>query len=318
LSEAPENARAAAPLIWAALLVVYLVWGSAYLAIAVTVETLPPLLSGGLRNAAAGLVLAIILMACGRDLRLPWRQVGAAAVVGITLITSGTGLVTLAQSSVLGRPVPSGITALLMAAVPLLLVVLRVVHADRPTPVALAGVLLGLAGLVMLIIVQGGAGGVVPAGGALLVVLSTVGWALGSYYSTRLPLPSDPFVGTAYQMLIGGALLAGLGVGAGELAGFDVGAVSTRSWLAFTYLAVAACLVAYTAYVWLLGTAPISLTSTYAYVNPVVAVVLGALLLDERLTGDVVLAGAVIVVGVALVVRTERDVRRVTGIYTKR
>jgi drug/metabolite transporter (DMT)-like permease len=301
-----------------ALLTVYLVWGSAYLAIAVTVETLPPLLSGGLRNVAAGAVLAIILLACGRSLVVPLRQFAATAVVGVTMITSGTGLVTLAQSSVLGPAVPSGITALLMAAVPLLLVVLRVAHADPPKPVALAGVLVGLAGLAMLIVAQGGTGGVVPVGGALLVVLSTVGWALGSYYSTWLPLPSDPFVGTAYQMLIGGALLAGLGVGAGELRGFDAGAVSTRSWLAFAYLAVAACLVAYTAYVWLLSAAPISLTSTYAYVNPVVAVILGALLLNERLTSDVVLAGAAIVVGVALVVSAERDVSRVTRTLTKR
>jgi drug/metabolite transporter (DMT)-like permease len=184
-------------------------------------------------------------------------------------------------------------------------VVLRGVTGDRPTRATVAGVVVGFAGLVLLVLPTGGTG-VVPLGGALTVVAAAICWSTGSFLAQKLPMPADPFVATVYEMIAGAAVLLGLGVVRGEPRTMDLAAVSTRSWVALAYLVVAGSLIAFTAYVWLLHHAPISLVATYAYVNPVVAVILGALLVAEPVTLQVVLGGAVIVLGVALVVSTER------------
>lgn len=296
--------RPSTGLVWGALSIVYVVWGSTYLAIKITVETLPPFLSAGLRFGLAGLLLgAIIAIRRGPGaLRVSGQQFAAAGLVGMLLLFGGNGMVVVAES----RGVPSGIAALLVATVPLLVVVLRILTGDRPRWATLTGVLLGFAGLAALIASRGG-GGVVPVGGALLVVLAATSWSIGSFFSRRLPLPRDPFVASVYEMIVGGVAMSAVGVGLGEPALLAHG--STRSWLALAYLLLVGSLVAFTAYVWLLQNAPISLTATYAYVNPAVAVLLGALLLDERITGPVLLSGAVIIVGVALVVSTERPAR---------
>ncbi|MBO4210651.1 EamA family transporter [Micromonospora echinofusca] len=297
-------------MIWTALTVVYLVWGSTYLAIQVTVDTVPPLLSAAARFSAAAVVLAVIIRVRrgAGALRVDRRQLAGAALVGVLLLTGGNGLVVLAESGPSGVAVPSGIAALLVAGVPLLVVLLRMTTGDRPGLLSLLGVGVGLLGLVLLVLPSDGPG-VVPVTGALTVTGGAASWALGSFLSGRIGMPADPFVATVYEMFAGAAALALLATLRGEPARFDPAAVSARSWLALGYLVLAGSLVAFTAYVWLLHHAPVSLAATYAYVNPAVAVALGALLAGEPVTARVLAGGAVIVVGVALVVATERPGR---------
>ncbi|MCI4063351.1 EamA family transporter [Micromonospora sp. R77] len=311
-------AQVAAPtrpaLIWTALILVYVLWGSTYLSIRIAVESLPPLASAALRFAAAALVLAVVLrLRRGPGaLRVDRRQLGSAALVGVLLLTGGNGLVVLAESGPPGVALPSGIAALLVATVPLLVVLLRTLTGDRPRLWTFAGVTLGFLGLVLLVLPTGGSGAV-PILGALTVVLGATCWSVGSFLSNRLRMPTDPFVATVYEMVAGAAALAGLALVRGELRDFSPDRVTGRSWAALAYLMVAGSLVAFTAYVWLLHHAPISLVSTYAYVNPGVAVALGALVAAEPVTAQVLLGGAVIVAGVALVVSTERPRRPVDG-----
>ncbi|GGO07243.1 EamA family transporter [Micromonospora parathelypteridis] len=322
MSSPPPSAAAAVgrradvtpTLIWTALIVVYLLWGSTYLAIRITVETLPPLLSAALRFAVAGLILAVVLrLRRGPGaLRVDRRQLASAALVGVLLLAGGNGLVVLAESGPPGVALPSGIAALLVATVPLLVVLLRAATGDRPPIWTFAGVSLGFVGLVLLVL-PAGSSDAVPLVGALTVVAGAVSWSVGSFLSGRIRMPADPFVATVYEMLAGALVLAVIAAGRGELSDFHPAAVSTRSWLALVYLMVAGSLVAFTAYVWLLHNAPISLVSTYAYVNPAVAVALGALLVAEPITAQVLLGGAVIVAGVALVVSTERPRRAGAG-----
>ncbi|MCX5068319.1 EamA family transporter [Micromonospora lupini] len=309
-----RRAAAAPTLVWTALIVVYVLWGSTYLAIRVAVETLPSLLSAALRFAVAGLVLAVVLrLRRGPGaLRVQRRQLGSAALVGVLLLAGGNGLVVLAESGPPGVAVPSGIAALLVATVPLLVVLLRSATGDRPGVWTFAGVTLGFVGLVLLVL-PAGSSDAVPLVGALTVVAGAVTWSVGSFLSGRIRMPGDPFVATVYEMLAGALALAVVAAARGELGEFHPTTVSTRSWLALGYLMVAGSLVAFTAYVWLLQNAPISLVSTYAYVNPAVAVGLGALLVAEPITPRVLLGGAVIVAGVALVVTTERPRRTGTG-----
>ncbi|MER8046362.1 EamA family transporter [Streptomyces sp. NPDC094032] len=287
--------------VWAALGIVYVVWGSTYLGIRIVVETLPPFLSAGTRFVTAGLILAgIIAWRQGpAALRVTPRELASAVGVGLLLILGGNGLVVLAETSI-----PSGLAALLIAVVPAWVVVLKALSGDRPTPGGLAGVLLGLVGLGVLTLP--GLSGDVKAGGVVLVVVATLCWSVGSFSSSRLPMPANPFTASAYEMIAGG--LAGLGVGLvrGEQHGLDLSAVSGRSWAALAYLVVFGSLLAFTAYAWLLQAAPLSLVATYAYVNPVVAVALGALVLNEALTWPIVLGGAIVVGGVCLIVSTER------------
>lgn len=319
MSSSPPSAAAtsgrrldAAPtLVWTALVVVYLLWGSTYLAIRITVETLPPLLSATLRFAVAGLVLAVVLrLRRGPGvLRVRRRQLGSAALVGVLLLAGGNGLVVLAESGPPGVALPSGVAALLVATVPLLVVLLRSATGDRPGVWTFAGVTVGFVGLVLLVLPAGGADAV-PLVGALTVVAGAAAWSVGSLLSGRIQMPADPFVATVYEMMAGALALAVIAAARGELGEFHPTTVSTRSWLALGYLMVAGSLIAFTAYVWLLQNAPISLVSTYAYVNPAVAVALGALFVAEPITPQVLLGGAVIVAGVALVVTTERPSRK--------
>ncbi|MGV9210379.1 EamA family transporter [Micromonospora sp. RB23] len=306
-----RRADAASSLVWTALIVVYLLWGSTYLAIRITVETVPPLLSAALRFAVAGLVLAVVLrLRRGPGtLRVGRRQLGSAALVGVLLLAGGNGLVVLAESGPPGVALPSGVAALLVATVPLLVVLLRSATGDRPPLWTFAGVTVGFVGLVLLVLPAGSAKAV-PLVGALTVVAGAAAWSVGSFLSGRIRMPADPFVATVYEMTAGALALAVVAAGRGELRDFHPSAVSARSWLALGYLMVAGSLVAFTAYVWLLQNAPISLVSTYAYVNPAVAVALGALLVAEPITPQVLIGGAVIVAGVALVVSTERPRRK--------
>jgi drug/metabolite transporter (DMT)-like permease len=292
-------------MLWACLAIVYVVWGSTYLGIRIAVETVPPLLGAAVRFGAAAVLLGAVLAVRGggvRALRVTRGQLAGAALVGLLLLAGGNGLVVVAESA----GVPSGIAALLIATVPLIVVVLRLVTRDRPGVATLAGVAVGFAGLAGLVLSRGGGGGVLRPGWALLVLVGATSWSVGSFFSRRLPLPGNTLVTSVYEMAAGALAFAVAAVASGEPAKLADSPGSLRSWLALAYLTVFGSLVAYTAYAWLLANAPISLVSTYAYVNPVVAVALGAVVVHESVTPAVLLSGGVIVLGVALVVSTER------------
>ncbi|MET9955706.1 EamA family transporter [Streptomyces sp. NPDC006339] len=297
----PPAVRRIPVAVWVALGIVYVVWGSTYLGIRIVVETLPPFLSAGVRFVIAGLLLAgIIAWRQGAAaLKVSPRQLGSAVVVGLLLLLGGNGLVVLAETSV-----PSGLAALLIAVVPAWVVLLKAGFGERPSGGGVVGVLLGLAGLAVLTLP--GLSGDVKAGGVVLVIVATLLWSIGSFSSSRIPMPANPFTASAYEMIAGGLGCLAVGLIRGEQHGLDLSAVSGRSWAALGYLIVFGSLIAFTAYAWLLHSAPLSLVATYAYVNPVVAVALGALILNEALSWPIVLGGAIVVAGVCLIVSTER------------
>ncbi|WP_083975617.1 EamA family transporter [Kitasatospora mediocidica] len=287
--------------VWAALAVVYVVWGSTYLAIRIVVESMPALLSGAVRFLAAGLLL-LGLTAWRHGvgaLRVTRRELASAALVGVLLLVGGNGMVVLAE----GR-IPSGMAALLIAVVPLWVVLLRTATGDRPGRGALVGVLLGLLGLAVLSAPS--LTGKVSLAGVLMLMGGSIAWSVGSFWSSRLPMPANPLTASTYEMLAGGAGCLLVSLARGEQHGLDLAAVSTRSWVALAYLVVFGSLVAFTAYAWLLQSAPLGLVATYAYVNPVVAVFLGWLVLAERLTLPELLGGAIVLAAVGVVVSTSR------------
>lgn len=302
--ESPSTAtppRTISGAVWTALVLVYVVWGSTYLGIRIVVETMPPFLSAGARFITAGLLLAgaVAWRSGPAALKATRTQLRSAVLVGLLLILGGNGLVVLAETSV-----PSGLAALLVAAVPMWVVLLRAGSGDRPPLRTLGGVLVGLAGLAVL--TSPGLSGAVQLSGVLLVLVASVLWSLGSFSGSRLSLPENPFAGSAYQMLAGGVGGVVVGLLRGEHRGLDLAAYSTASWLALGYLIVFGSVVGFTAYAWLLRNAPLSLVSTYAYVNPVVAVALGALILGEALTWPIVVGGTIVVAAVGVIVSTER------------
>ena len=290
--------------VWLALGTVYVVWGSTYLAIAVAVQTLPPLFYSGIRFATAGLILAAWLAIRRVDLRITRRELGGAAVVGTLLLAGGNGLVNVGE-----RTVPSGVAALIVASIPLWIVLYRMIARERIGRDLLAGVLLGLAGVAILV-VPGGLNGTIDPVGALILFGATLSWALGTFLSPRLSTPRHALVSTAYQMISGGVVLIVVALGGGELAHVDPARISVQSLIAFGYLVLFGSLIAYSAYTWLLQNASVSLVSTYAFVNPVIAVVLGAVVLAEPITPTTVLGAAVIVVAVAFIIFRQNAARR--------
>lgn len=286
---------------WAALGAIYLIWGSTYLAIRVMVETVPALLGAGVRFVLAGVVMLAFLALRGgaRRVRLDRTMLVRVAVVGTLLAAGGNGLVTVAE-----KDVPSALAALIVATMPLWIVVIRSLFSDRPAPATLAGVALGFAGVALLLLPGNRPDGV-PLGPTLVIVVAAISWASGSFVSQRVTMPADPLVSTAWQMLFGGIVLTAAAVPAGELGEVDVAAFSADSLWALAFLIVIGSLVAYSAYSWLLQNAPISQVATYAYVNPMVAVLLGWLILDEQIPPMMLVASAVIVVAVATIVRNE-------------
>ena len=293
-----DGHRAPAAAIWAALLSVWLFWGGTYLAIRLVVRTMPPFLSASIRFLVAGALLYAFAVRRGdRQGDRPGRaQWVAAAVIGGSLLLGGNGMVMWAEQTV-----PSGIAALIIASVSLWMALLdRLVFGKRLSWLAVLGLSVGFGGLILLVNPTGG-GRIDPAGAAALVVAS-LSWAAGSLYARHAPLPKRPLVGTGMEMLAGGVLLALVGAVRGEFAQFDSAAVSLESILGLGYLIVFGSLVAFAAYVWLLRVTRTTLVSTYAYVNPVVAVFLGWAVLAEPITAGTLFAGAIIVVAVALIV----------------
>jgi drug/metabolite transporter (DMT)-like permease len=257
--------------------------------------------------AAVLLAVALAVLRGWRRLRVSWRQLGACAVVGVLLLAGGNGMVVLAESPQFG--LPSGIAALVISLNPLIMVTLRSITGDRPRLGTVIGVVIGLAGLVALFLPGLGGGTTdhpVPLAGGLLALGAVICWCVGSFATRWLPMPADPFVASGYEMVAGAVAMALIALARGEQAPWLVPDVPATAWLALGYLVVAGSLVAFTAYIWLLHHAPISLVSTYAYVNPVIAIALGALFAGEMLTGQLVLAAITVVIGVVLVVTIER------------
>jgi drug/metabolite transporter (DMT)-like permease len=292
-------------LVWLALWTVYIVWGSTYLAIRVTVETLPPLLTAGVRFlVAGGLMYAWLAIRRGRaSMRITGREAASCALIGGGLLLGGNGLVVLAE-----RDVSSSLAALVIASVPLWVVLLRAVTGDRASRGTLLGVALGFFGVALLVLPGGSGDGQLF--GVFLLIAAAALWATSSFMSSRVSLPTDPFTSTAFQMLFGGLWCAAGGFAMGEAGNIDVEGFSGASLFALAYLIVAGSLLAFTAYVWLLQNAPISKVATYAYVNPVIALVLGWLILSETISATMLVGAAIIVASVAFIVTRESGSRR--------
>ena len=282
---------------WGALWAVYVIWGSTYLGIALAGETIPPVFAAGVRFLLAGtLMAALVLVRRGASsFRVGRRELGSAVVVGVLLLGAN------AMLFVAERHVPIGLASLLIASVPLWIVLLRSLTGDRPRPVALVGVVTGFGGIALLV----RPGGDASAAGLLLVLGSACVWAVGSFLSSRLPLPEDAFVATALEMVAGGLVLLPLGIVLSGGESLDPADWSTRSLLGLAYLVLVGSLVGYTAYVWLLGNVSIGTVATYAYVNPVVAILLGVAVLGEVVSWQVLVGAAVVLASVAAVIRYE-------------
>jgi drug/metabolite transporter (DMT)-like permease len=288
-------------LVVAALGIVYVVWGSTYLGIRVVVEDAPPMTSMGLRFTVAGLVLGLVLLVRRggfAQFALTRRQMLGTAFLGLFLPVLGNGLVSVGES----KGATSGFTALLIAVAPLLIVLLRLADGDTPAPRTWFGVLLGFVGLAVLVLLGRG-GGDFSIAPALIVLFAASCWAFGSYAQPRLWLPADAFVVAVWEMIWGGLMMLAIGAVSGERFTFDYPA---KTWVALAYLIVFGSVIAFTAYVWLVAHAPISLVATYAYVNPIIAVFLGWLILDEKITLPIVVGGLIVVSAVALVITSER------------
>jgi drug/metabolite transporter (DMT)-like permease len=278
--------------VWTALVTVYIIWGSTYLGIFYAGETIPPLFAASTRFITAGALMTLFVVYVRRgSLRVPRRELLSCLLIGI-LLPGANSVLFFAE-----RNVPTGLASLIIASVPLWVMVLRLgVGRERLPWQVLAGVGIGFAGVAVLAQPSGGA----KAYGIALCVLSAVMWATGSFLSARLSMPADPFAATAIEMLTGGFVML-------PFALFTVHhfSPSTASIVGWIYLVVFGSIVGYTAYVWLLANAPIGLVSTYAYVNPVVAITLGVLFRGESLTWRLLAGAAIVVVAVATVVRRE-------------
>jgi drug/metabolite transporter (DMT)-like permease len=294
-------------LTWLSLWTVYLIWGSTYFAIAYVIESMPPLLAMGIRFLIAGILLALIisLRQGPSELKIPRAELRSSLLMGFLLLGFGIGTVSIAQAYV-----PSGIVALIIAALPLWIAIFRTISGERLAKVSWLGLVIGFAGVALLL----KPGSITPVSDIensklflfmLLVLLGNIGWALGTFLAPRFPLPKNTLVFTAYEMLAGGISLTLAGFVKGESIS-DFLDATTWSWLWFIYLIIFGSIAAYTAYLWLVANAPVSLTATYAYVNPIIAVALGAIFLDELITSAYAIGGLIILVGVILVVSVER------------
>lgn len=295
-NQAPSRAS-----FWAAMTVVYVIWGSTYLAIRFTVEGIPPLLSAGSRFVFAGALLYVWARLRGASAPTP-RQWGAAFVIGGFMLLGGNGGVVWAE-----QWIDSSLAAIMIATVPLWMALLEpiVFGGAKPGLRPTVGLVLGFAGVAYLVW-EPGQSGAIYAPGLFALLAAAFLWANGSLLSSRMPVPRDPLLGASLFMMAGGATQLVAGFGIGELGDLALGDVTWKSWWALTYLIVFGSIIAYSAYVWLLRVGPASTVATYAYVNPVVAVFLGWWLADEVLSWDTLYASAAILAGVALITVAKR------------
>jgi drug/metabolite transporter (DMT)-like permease len=299
----PTQKTASPAATWAAMIIVWVVWGSTYLAIRYAVETIPPFLMAATRMLIAGAILYAWNRLSGNPAptRRQWRS---AAIVGVLLLTLGNGGVSWSEQRVY-----SAIAALMVGSVPLWVSLLswfiprRRAEMRQSGWISIAGVLLGFSGIALLVGPGQlkGAGSGVDLVGAGVLLFASFCWSLGSIYGHDADLPASPLLGTGMEMLAGGVGLLLLGTLTGEWGQFHLTAITARSWWSLAYLVVFGALVGYAAYTWLLRVAPTPLVSTYAYVNPLIAVFLGSLLAQEPLNARVLLSAVVIIGAVALI-----------------
>jgi drug/metabolite transporter (DMT)-like permease len=292
--------------VWIALLAIYIVWGSTYLAIRFAVDTIPPFMMAGVRFLVSGLILYAWRRLAGDPAPTP-RQWRSAAIVGLLLLLGGNGVVSWAE-----QRVASGIAALIVASIPLWVALIDAVrpHGIKPDWKIILGLLIGFGGIVLLVVSSGGqntAEGVTIIG-VVGLLLAAFLWSLGSIYGRDADMPQSSLLGTGIEMLAGSAGLFVAATLLGEWNALDLSAISTRSLLGLGYLILAGSLIGFTSYSWLLRNAPVSLVSTYAYVNPVVAIVLGAWLANEVLNLPIILSALVIIASV-VVINTSKQAR---------
>lgn len=290
----------------AALAAIYLIWGSTYLAIRWAVETIPPFLMAGTRFFIAGALLYAWMRLRGAPKPEPFHWVGATIVGGCLLLGGNGGVVWVEKGGF-----PSGLTALMIATVPLWMALLQWLRGIRMGGRVAVGLLLGFVGIVLLIGPgELAIGGRVDPVGAIVLIGASLSWAAGSLYSRRARLPESALLATAMEMLTGGALLILTGLAVGEQGAIRLEAISAQSFFSYLYLIVFGSLIGFTAYIWLLRVTTPVLVSTYAYVNPVVAVLLGAMLAGEELTLRTLSSAVVIITGVALITISGASPRR--------
>jgi drug/metabolite transporter (DMT)-like permease len=304
--------------IWLGMLVLYIVWGSTYLGIALAVDSIPPFLMAAIRFTLAGAVLLLWSIARGRGsfvwpTRREWRD---SFIVGALLLGGGMGMVAFGEQTI-----PSGITALLIAMMPVWVAIFgRLFLGERLPGLAIVGIAVGFVGVAVLAgpTALGQTGALEPLGLAAIII-SPLCWSSGSLFAShRAILPRQPLVATAAQMLTGGVVLIAMGGVTGEFGRFSIAAITAESFGALVYLTLVGSLLAFTTYGWLMTKAPLPLIATYAYVNPVVAVALGAIVLHEPIEPRTLVAGAIIIFAVAVIVtargRMQRPAPRVAPI----
>jgi len=278
--------------IWLALIALYIVWGSTYFGIKVAIETIPPFFQAGTRFLASGLILFFWQRAAGYD--MPTRkQWISTAIIGNLLLLGGNGLVSWAEQFI-----PSGIAALIIASVPLFLVVAEAIrpHGVKPNWRSIVGLVIGFIGIYVLINPsEAVAGAGLNVYGVAALLLACLLWATGSVYSKSADLPKSSLMTTGAEMLMGSIGLFVVSLISGELNGWSPAAVSTRSLFGLAYLITVGSIIGFGSYIWLLQNAPISLVATYAYVNPIVAILLGSWLGNEALEPRIWLATGIII-----------------------
>jgi drug/metabolite transporter (DMT)-like permease len=286
--------------VWAGLITLYLVWGSTYLGMKVAIDSMPPFVMGVFRFIPAGVILTLLVVVRSRGaIRRPSpRQVVDAAIVGLLLLVGGTGFVAWAEQTI-----PTGVAAVMIALVPMWLAVLGFVFYREPVrPLLALGIAIGIVGVGILAWPAGGAGELDPLGLAVILV-APVSWALGTLYAAkRAVLPGPALLASGIEMTAAGLGFIVVAAVTGEWASFDITAVTPSSWAGIGYLIVMGSLVGYTTFAWLITVASLARVSTYAYVNPVVAVILGFVVLGEPLTMRTLVASVVIVAAVAIIV----------------
>jgi drug/metabolite transporter (DMT)-like permease len=301
---AAAPARASKAKLALAFAALFTIWGSTYLAIKFAIETIPPYLMSGARFTVAGTILYLIARLTGspNPTRREWRD---GAIVGTLLLTCGNGVVGWAE-----QKVPSGITALLVASVPIWMVLIDWIRpkGKRPSLIVTAGLLLGLGGVAVL--AAPGFGSEARPGvafGAAMLIVGSIAWAAGSIYSRQSARPRSAQMSTAVQMLTGSVTLILVGILLGELGRFDVSAISTKSFLAWAYLVTFGAIIGFTAYAYVLRETTPAKASTYAYVNPVIAVLLGWAFANEPITLRTIVGAGIILAGVAIISLRKAD-----------
>lgn len=286
--------------------IMYIAWGTTYIGIALTIETMPPLFSMSFRFLAASLALFVFigLRSGWNELRLSRNQLASAVLLGILMLGAGLGTMALAE-----KVVPIGVASLIVAAMPIWTALFRTLDRDRPAVSSLLGIGAGLVGIGIIMLpgntlARPGSDGQDVTLWMFIILLGNLSWSVGSFIAPRMETPSNPLVLSTYEMAgaAGALFIAGVIHQESIADFFDA---SARSWGGWIYLILVGSLIGYTVYTWLLENAPITLVSTYAYVNPVVAVALGILIFNETLTPNIVIGGLIVIVSVAIVVAVE-------------